>query len=100
MYPDEELSPERMALKTHPTGTEGVYKDNLPSVAGVKVEIRKAKRYEERMGSRGEGRAKERENIFFLFLKIYEDQLGSKSEQQLFPGNGARKLVGYFNDAN
>ena len=54
-----------MALKTHPIGTEGVYKDNLPSVAGVKVEIRKAKRYEERMGSRGEGRAKERENIFF-----------------------------------
>ena len=61
-----------MALKTHPIGTEGVYKDNLPSVAGVKVEIRKAKRYEERMGSRGEGRAKERENRFF-FLKIYDD---------------------------
>ena len=89
-----------MALKTHPTGTEGVYEDNLPRVAGVEVEIRKAKRYEDRMGSRGEGRAKEKENIFFLFLKIYEDQLGSKLEQQPFPGNGARKLVGYFNDAN
>ena len=50
------------------------------------------------MGSMGEGRAKEKENIFFL--KIYEDQLGSKSEQQPFPGNGAKKLVGYFNDAN
>ena len=58
-----------MALKTHPTGTEGVYKDNLPRVAGVEVEIRKAKRYEDRMGSRGEGRAKEKENRFFLSLK-------------------------------
>ena len=32
-----------MALKTHPTGTEGVYEDNLPRVAGVEVEIRKQK---------------------------------------------------------
>ena len=31
--------------------------------------------------------------------KSYEDQLGSKLEQQPFPGNGARKLVGYFNNA-
>ena len=75
-----------------------MYEDNLPRIAGLEVEIRKAKRYESRMGSRGEGRAKEKENIFFL--KIYEDQLGSKLEQQPFPGNGARKLVGYFNDAN
>ena len=89
-----------MSLKTHPKGTEGVYEDNLPRVAGVEVEIRKAKRYESRMGSRGEGRAKERENRFFFVLKIYEDQLGSKSEQQPFLGNGARKLVGYFSDAN
>ena len=89
-----------MALKTHPTGMEGVYEDNLPRVAGVEEEIRKAKRNESRMGCRGEGRAKEKENSFFLFLKIYEDQLGSKLEQQPFPGNGARKLVGYFNDAN
>ena len=89
-----------MALETHPTGTEGVYEDNPPRVAGVEVEIRKAKRYEGRMGSRGEGRAKEIENIIFLFLKIYEDQLGSKLEQQPFPGNSDSKLVGYFNDAN
>ena len=60
-----------MSLKTHPTGTEGVYEDNLPRVAGVEVEIRKAKRYEDIMGSRGEGRAKERENRFFF--EIYED---------------------------
>ena len=53
---------------------EGVYEDNLPWIAGVEVEIRKAKRY--------------------------KDQLGSKLEQQPFQGNGARKLVGYFNDVN
>ena len=100
MQPDEELSPERIALNTQPKGMEGVYEDNLPRVAGVEVDIRKVKRYEDRLGSRGEGRAKEKENNFFLFLKIYEDQLGSKLEQQPFPGNGARKLVGYFNDAN
>ena len=47
-----------------------MYKDNLPRVVGVEVEIRKAKRYEDRMGSRGEGRAKERENrLFFVFEK-------------------------------
>ena len=51
-------------------------------VAGVKVELKKKKTY------------------FFLFFKIYEDELGSKLEQQLFPGNGTRKLVGYSNDAN
>ena len=59
-----------MALMTHPEGVEGVYEDNLTRVEGVEVEIRKAKRYEDRMGSRGEGRAKEKENRFlFLFLK-------------------------------
>ena len=55
-----------MALKTHPKGMEGVCEDNLPRVAGVEVEIRKAKRYEDRMGSRGEGKAKEKENIFLF----------------------------------
>ena len=60
-----------MALKTHPKGMEGVCEDNLPRVAGVEVEIRKAKRYEDIMGSSGEGRAKERENRFFF--EIYED---------------------------
>ena len=32
---------ERMALKTHPEGSKGVYKDNLSWVAGVEVEINK-----------------------------------------------------------
>ena len=56
-----------MALETHPTGTEGVYEDNLPRVAGAEVEIRKGKRDEDRMGSRGEGRAKEKKTYFFYF---------------------------------
>ena len=58
-----------MALKIHPEGAEGVYKDNLPRIAGVEVDIRKAKRYESRMGSRGEGRAKEKENRFFFVFE-------------------------------
>ena len=73
-----------------------MYEDNLPRVAGVEVEIRKAKRYEDRMGSRDEGRAKEKENRFFLFLKIYEDELDSKAIQQSFSGNGARNACWYF----
>ena len=57
-----------MALKAHPTGTEGVYEDNLPRVVGVEVEIRKAKRYEDEVGSGGQGRDKEKQRIMF-FLK-------------------------------
>ena len=33
------------------------------------------------MGSRGEGRAKEKKTYFLLFLKIYEDELDSKAIQ-------------------
>ena len=69
-----------------------------PWVAGVKVEENKRKGYETRMGSRGEVELKKEKIVFFL--KIYEDQLGSKSEQQPFPGNCFRKLFGYFNDTN
>ena len=57
-----------MALKTHPKGMEDVYKDNLPRAAGVEVEIRKAKRYEDEVGSGGQGRHKEKQRIRF-FLK-------------------------------
>ena len=79
-----------------------MYEDNLPRVAGVEVEIRKAKMYEDEVGSGGQGRDKEKQKkirIFFILKKKrYEDQLGSKLEQQPFPSNDARKLVGYFND--
>ena len=47
------------------------------------------------MGSRGEGRAKEKENVFFV-LKIYEDELDSKAIWQPFPDNSARNACWYF----
>ena len=56
-----------MALKTHPKGSEGVFEDNLPRVAGVEVEIRKAKRYEDEVGCGGQGRDKEKQRIRFFF---------------------------------
>ena len=59
-----------MALRLTPTGTEGVYEDNLPRVAGVEVEIGKAKRYESRMGSRGEVELKKEKTDFFCFENI------------------------------
>ena len=52
--------------KDSPKGAEGVYEDNLPWVAGVEVEIRKAKRYDDRMGSRGEGEGKEKQKGWFF----------------------------------
>ena len=43
---------------------------------------------------------KKKDKMFFILKKKrYKDQLGLKLEQQPFPGNGARKLVGYFNNA-
>ena len=44
MQLDVELGLEKMALETHPKGSEGVYEDNLPWVTGVEVEIKKEKR--------------------------------------------------------
>ena len=90
-----------MALETHPKGPEGVYEDNLPWVMGVEVEIRKQK---DTMMMRVawikvEVRTEKKVRFFFILKKKrYEDQLSSKLEQQPFPGNGASKLVGYFND--
>ena len=82
-----------------------MYEDNLPWVTGVEVEVKKTKRYDDDEGGMDQGRGKERrkkkkdKNFFILKKKRYKDQLGSKLEQQPFPVNGARKLVGYFNDA-
>ena len=90
-----ELGPEMMALETHPNGSKGMGKENLSWVAGVEVEMRKAKRYDVEKGSRGEGRGKKTKEIF-LFLKKYEDGLGSKAIRQPFPGNGAKNACWYF----
>ena len=51
---------------------KGVYEDNLSWIAGVKVETKKRKKD----------------------MKITR----FANKQQLFLSNGARKLVGYFND--
>ena len=78
-----------------------MYEDNLPWVAGVKVEKKKSKKGMKMKWVAGV-KVEVRKNIEISFRrkrKRYEDQLGSKLEQQLFPGNSARKLVGYFNDA-
>ena len=66
-----DLGLEMMALETHPKGLEGVYEDNLPWVMGVKVEIKKSKRYVVYSGSEGEGRGEEKQRLrdFFSFLK-------------------------------
>ena len=58
-----------MSLKTHPKGTKGVYEDNLPRVAGVEVEIRKAKRYEDRMVAGVKVELKKKKIDFFVFFK-------------------------------
>ena len=79
-----------------------MYEDNLPWVTVVEVEVKKTKRYDDDEGGMDQGRGKDRKKgkIFFILKKKrYEDQLSSKLEQQPFPGNDARKLVGYFNDA-
>ena len=76
-----------------------------PWVAGVKIAGRKLKmiwnkfrRIEKlfkdsfSLDSGGQGRRKEKQRI--------RGRLGSKKIQQPFPGNGARKLVGYFSITN
>ena len=47
-----------MALRVHSSKVEGVYKDNLPWVAGVEVEVKKTKRGYLKKGNGGEGRRK------------------------------------------
>ena len=58
-----------MALETHPTGLKGIDMDNLSLVVGVKVEIKKAKRYDDGKGSKGEGRGKERQKGKMIFFR-------------------------------
>ena len=59
-----------MTLKTHPTGTEGVYEDNLPREAGVEVEIRKAKRYEGKWVAEAKVELKKKKTFFLFFENI------------------------------
>ena len=45
-----------------------MYVDNLPWVAGVEVEIKKAKRYDDDEGGMDQGRGKERRKKIRIFL--------------------------------
>ena len=77
----------------------------FPWVVGVKIAGRKLKMIRDKsrgvekllkdissMGSGGQGRRKEKQR--------YEDDYVRRKIQQPFPGNGARKLVGYFSITN
>ena len=57
-----------MALETHPTGLKGIDMDNLSLVVGVKVEIKKAKRYDDDEGGMYQGKGKERRKKIRIFL--------------------------------
>ena len=85
-----------MAIKIQPTGTEGVYEDNLPRVAGVEVDIRKVKRYEDRLGSRGEGRAKEKENRFFFVFENIRGRTRFKVRTATVPRQQRQKVCWVF----
>ena len=58
-----------MALETHPTGLKGIDMDKLSLVVGVTVVIKKAKRYDDGKGSKGEGRGKERQKGKMFFFE-------------------------------
>ena len=53
-----------MALKIHPEGSKGLYKDNLSGVAGVKVEARKQKGYEGNLVAGVRVEERKREDFF------------------------------------
>ena len=79
-----------MALKIHPEGSKGLYKDNLSGVVGVKVEIRKEKGDE---GNLVAGvMAEERKKIFFFKIQgqtRFEDNYSNHS-----PATAPEMLVG------
>jgi hypothetical protein len=58
-----------VALRTRPELLKGMDKGNLPWVAGVTVEVRKNKRYENEQSSGGQSRGKKKKAYDF-FIKI------------------------------
>ena len=80
-----------MALKIHPEGSKGLYKDNLSGVAGVKVEIRKEKGDE---GNLVAGvMVEERKRKYFL---RYKGELGSKTTTTTVPRQRRQKCLLVF----
>ena len=82
-----------MALKIHPEGSKGLYKDNLSRVAGVEVEIRKEKKGDE--GNLVAGVTVEERKRKYCF-KIQGRTRFEDNYSKPLPGNGARNACWYF----
>jgi hypothetical protein len=76
-----------VALRVHSSKVEGVYKDNLPGVVGVKVEVKKMEKYISK-GNRGRGRRKRRRYI--------RGPLGSKMDTTTVPRQQRQKCLLVF----
>ena len=73
-----------------------MYEDNLPRVAGVGVEIRKAKRYEDEVDSGGQGRDKEKQRIRGRLGSKKDTRLGSKKDTTTIPRQRRQKACWVF----
>ena len=81
-----------MALKIHPEGSKGLYKDNLSGVAGAKVEIRKQKGDE---GNLVAGVTVEESKRKDIFLR-YKGELGSETTTATVPRQRRQKYLLVF----
>jgi hypothetical protein len=57
-----------VALRSHPEWSKGMDKDNLSWVAGLKVEVRKNKKYEDKLGSGAVDRGKKKNKGYDFFI--------------------------------
>ena len=80
-----------MALKIHPEGSKGLYKDNLSGVVRVKVEIRKEKGDEGNLVAGVKAEVKEMKRCFFKIQgrTRFEDNYSNRS-----PATTLEMLVG------
>ena len=84
--------PERMALKTHPEGLKGLYKDNLSGVARVKVETRKPNGDEGNLVAGVKEEVRKTKRIFFKIT----GKLGSKKTTATVPRQRRQKCLLVF----
>ena len=78
-----------MALRVHSSKVEGVYKDNLPWVAGVDVEVKKTKRDISKKRVTGVKVEEKKEK------DKYEDRQARRLTAAV-PGNNARNACWHF----
>jgi hypothetical protein len=65
-----------VALRVHSSKVEGIYKDNLPRVAGVKVEVKKTERISQRVTG---VEAEENEKMIHTRTTRFEDIYNNRS---------------------